>query len=106
MLSLPFVSFIVSVFYTMVIIIVDSEIVSSVFQNMALFKTIVKDCFAGLPDAPLGQTIGSARSRGIDIESALDNKAMDAGLIAHKPWINKCTQLYSLSQAYPGNSST
>ncbi|XP_067674368.1 uncharacterized protein [Haliotis asinina] len=71
-------------------------------ENMALFKTIVKDCFAGLPDAPLGQPIGSARSRGMDIEAALESKAMDAGLIAHKPWLNKCTQLYSLSQAYPG----
>ena len=91
----------------------------STCQNYNLFKAILKDCFANLPN-PDGGGKSSARGRGlpsakmrgvpsakatrniIDIEPALEGKAMEAGLVAHKPWIAKCQQLYTLSQIYNG----
>lgn len=37
-----------------------------------------------------------------DIESTLVSKAVESGLAPHKPWITKCSQLYTLSQVYNG----
>lgn len=69
-------------------------------ENLTLFKTILKDCFLSLPDAPAG--IMSAKLRSFDMESAIENKAKDLGLIAHKPWVARCMQLYNLSQVHHG----
>ncbi|XP_055954873.1 dynein axonemal heavy chain 8-like [Patella vulgata] len=71
-------------------------------QDQAQFKIILKDVFVGLPDSPAARNALSAKSRGFDLEAALENKAMDAGLIAHKPWINRCMQLHNLSQVSNG----
>ena len=71
-------------------------------QNLALFKTILKDCFLGLPDPP--SNIMSAKSRSFDIEAAIESKAQDLGLIAHKPWVARCLQLYNLAQVHHGTS--
>ncbi|XP_025098007.1 LOW QUALITY PROTEIN: dynein gamma chain, flagellar outer arm-like [Pomacea canaliculata] len=69
-------------------------------EDLSIFRTIVKDCFVGLPDPPT--TVSSAKSRTIDIESAIESKAQSLGHIAHKPWIAKCMQLYNLSQVHHG----
>jgi hypothetical protein len=69
-------------------------------QNLTLFKTIVKDCFQGLPDPP--SNVLSAKLRTFDMEAAIENKAQDLGLVAHKPWVAKCMQLYSLSLVHHG----
>ncbi|GFN75495.1 dynein beta chain, ciliary [Plakobranchus ocellatus] len=88
-------------------------------ENYNLFKAILKDCFANLPNpdaggksSAKGRGLPSAKMRGvpsakparniIDIEPALEGKATEAGLVAHKPWIAKCQQLYTLSQIYNG----
>ncbi|XP_076466964.1 uncharacterized protein LOC143298129 [Babylonia areolata] len=69
-------------------------------ENLSLFKTILKDCFLGLPDPP--SSLVSAKSRSFDMEAAIENKAQDLGLIAHKPWVARCMQLYNLSQVHHG----
>ncbi|XP_070190368.1 uncharacterized protein [Littorina saxatilis] len=69
-------------------------------ENLSLFKTILKDCFLGLPDAPANMM--SAKSRTFDMEAAIENKAQDLGLVAHKPWVARCMQLYNLSQVHHG----
>ncbi|CAL1527205.1 unnamed protein product [Lymnaea stagnalis] len=86
-------------------------------ENQALFKNILKDCFHNLPGAD-GKSSAKARQVGSakvaarsspkldatlsDLEPALVKKSVEAGLVAHKPWINKCSQLYMLSQIYNG----
>ena len=71
-------------------------------QNVKLFKTIVEDVFAGLPEPPNVTQLQSAKSRGIDIEVSLKQKAQDKGLIAHDAWIAKCKQLHNISQVHHG----
>ncbi|XP_041355189.1 dynein gamma chain, flagellar outer arm-like isoform X3 [Gigantopelta aegis] len=71
-------------------------------KSMGLFKTILKDCFSGLPEPPSVQNITSAKSRGIEMETLLENKAQDVGLVPSKPFISKCLQLHNLYQAYHG----
>ena len=71
---------------------------------MGLFKTILKDCFSGLPEPPSVQNITSAKSRGIEIETLLEHKAQDGGLVPSKPFITKCLQLHNLYQAYHGET--
>ncbi|KAK3577475.1 hypothetical protein CHS0354_032326 [Potamilus streckersoni] len=71
-------------------------------ENMIIFKSILKDVFAGLPEAPPHSLGQSARSRGIDLEASLETQAAEKNLIPHKPWINKCMQLFSMSQVHHG----
>ncbi|XP_055889444.1 dynein axonemal heavy chain 8-like isoform X3 [Biomphalaria glabrata] len=87
-------------------------------ENQALFKNILKDCFAGLPNSEGqgGKSAGKIRQLGSgkpgtllkldtnahELEPFLEQKAVDAGLIPHKPLIAKCEQLYLLSQIYNG----
>ena len=37
-----------------------------------------------------------------DLELAVETKAAEMGLVAHKPWLDKCMQLYSVSQVFQG----
>ncbi|XP_060567478.1 dynein axonemal heavy chain 5-like [Ruditapes philippinarum] len=71
-------------------------------ETMQIFKNIVKDTFAALPDSPPVIGTISARTRGFDIDQALENKAKERGLIPHKPWLSKCNQLYNLSSIHHG----
>ncbi|ESO89151.1 hypothetical protein LOTGIDRAFT_229063 [Lottia gigantea] len=70
--------------------------------DLAQFKVILKEVFNGLPEVPTTRNVLSAKSRGFDLEVALENKAADSGLIATKPWINRCVQLHNLSQVSNG----
>lgn len=72
------------------------------FQTLPIFKNIVKDTFAALPEPPPVIGAISARTRGFDIDLALETKAKDRGLIPHKPWLSKCNQLYNLSSVHHG----
>ncbi|KAJ8314952.1 hypothetical protein KUTeg_007102 [Tegillarca granosa] len=71
-------------------------------ESMKTFKSIMDDVFAGLPEPPQMSQAPSARSRGFDIEISIKHKAVDKGLIAHKAWVNKCVQLYNISQVHSG----
>ncbi|XP_052708586.1 uncharacterized protein LOC128183562 isoform X10 [Crassostrea angulata] len=71
-------------------------------QNMKIFKHILNDIFAGLPDPPTVHQIPSARSRGFDVELVLKQKSVDKGLVAHDPWIERCKQLYNISKVHHG----
>jgi hypothetical protein len=74
-----------------------------VFQHLPIFKQIIKDVFAGLPEPPGGvNTAVSALSRSYDVETALEKTASEYGLIPHKAWRDKCMQLYSISQVHQG----
>jgi len=73
-------------------------------QAMPIFKAILKDCFHGLPDPPAAIGGISARTRGFDIDMALETKAKERGLIPHKPWLAKCVQLYNLSSVHHGRA--
>ena len=44
----------------------------------------------------------SAHTRTLDVESALESTARDNGYVAHKPWVEKCMQLYNVSQVHQG----
>lgn len=74
------------------------------FQNMLIFKSILRDIFAGLPDVPGTNRTHSAKPRGMDIEVALEHKAMDKNLIPTKLWLQKCMQLYAISQVHHGKN--
>ncbi|KAL4232681.1 hypothetical protein ACF0H5_007369 [Mactra antiquata] len=71
-------------------------------ETMQIFKNIIKDTFAALPDPPPIIGAISARTRGFDIDLALETKAKDRGLIPHKPWLSKCNQLYNLASVHHG----
>ena len=71
---------------------------------MQIFKNIVRDTFAALPEPPPVIGTISARTRGFDIDQALENKAKERGLIPHKPWLSKCNQLYNLSSVHHGKT--
>lgn len=86
----------------MVDIIIVVFDVGSFFQNMKIFKHILNDIFAGLPDTPTVHQIPSARSRGFDVELVLKQKSVDKGLVAHDPWIERCKQLYNISKVHHG----
>ena len=66
-----------------------------------MFKSIVKDVFAGLPD-PGRLTAQSALIRSADVESALEVVAKERGLVAHRPWLEKCLHLFNVSQVNSG----
>ena len=72
---------------------------------MAIFKNIIKDTFTGLPEPPPSIATVSARTRNFDLELALDTKAKEKGLVAHKPWLTKCNQLYNLASVHYGECS-
>jgi len=73
-------------------------------QALPIFKSVLKDMFAGLPEPPPATALTiSARTRGVDIEQALETKAKERGLIPHKPWLAKCVQLFNLSNSHHGN---
>ena len=74
------------------------------FQSSQIFKSILKDIFSGLPEPPPIIGTISARSRGFDIEAALESKAKEKGLVPHKPWLSKCNQLYNLSSVHHGKN--
>ena len=71
-------------------------------ETMAIFKNIIKDTFTGLPEPPPSIATVSARTRNFDLELALDTKAKEKGLVAHKPWLTKCNQLYNLASVHYG----
>lgn len=70
-------------------------------QDLSLFKTIVKDMFASLPVPPEPKSM-SARVRNSDVEAAIESQAIERGLVAHRPWIDKCLQLYTVSTVSQG----
>ena len=72
---------------------------------MKIFKHILDDVFAGLPEAPTVHQIPSARSRGFDVELVLKQKCVDKGLVAHDPWIERCKQLYNISKVHHGKGN-
>lgn len=61
----------------------------------------MKDLFSALPSPPEPKAL-SARSRTTDIEAAIESQASEKGLVAHKPWIDKCVQLYTVSTVSQG----
>ncbi|XP_023932047.1 dynein heavy chain 5, axonemal-like isoform X1 [Lingula anatina] len=69
-------------------------------DNYTIFKQIVKDVFSGLPETT--KQSYSARSRSYDIEMAVEQTAREEGLIPHKRWLEKCMQLYNVSQIHHG----
>lgn len=69
---------------------------------MVTFKSIVKDVFAGLPEPPAASRAMSGIARTVDIDQALEQKATDSGLVPHKAWLNKCLQLFTVSQVHNG----
>jgi hypothetical protein len=71
---------------------------------MKIFKHILDDVFAGLPDPPVVHQIPSARTRGFDVELVLKQKCMDKGLVSHEPWIERCKQLYNISKVHHGKT--
>ena len=73
------------------------------FQNLSMFRAIVKDVFAGLPDASR-LTAQSALIRSTDVQSALEVVAKERGIVAHKPWLDKCLHLFNVSQVNSGQS--
>lgn len=63
----------------------------------------MKDVFAGLPDFAGGRTSNmSQHSRSFDLDTAIETTANEAGLVAHKPWMEKCMQLYQVAQVHQG----
>ena len=70
-----------------------------------MFKQIVKDVFHGLPDPPPeGVTTASAQqTRSQDLEMALQSTAVENGFVPHKPFIEKCIQLYNIASVHQGN---
>jgi len=66
-----------------------------------LFKTIIKDVFSSLPVPPEPKT-ASARAKNVDIEAAIESQAAEKGLVPHKPWMEKCLQLYAVSTVCQG----
>ncbi len=72
-----------------------------------IFKQVVRDVFQGLPDAPSQPTtVMSAHSQSIDVEAYLEATAIEGGMVPHKPWMEKCMQLYNISQAHQGKIMT
>lgn len=65
----------------------------------------MKDLFSALPSPPEPKAL-SARSRTTDIEAAIESQASEKGLVAHKPWIDKCVQLYTVSTVSQGKIFT
>ena len=57
--------------------------------------------FAGLPTPPEPKAM-SARAKTADIEMAIEQQSTERGLVAHKPWIDKCLQLYTVSTVCQG----
>lgn len=70
-----------------------------------MFKTIIKDLFASLPVPPEPKAM-SARARTADVEAAIEAQSTERGLVPHKPWIDKCTQLYTVSTVCRGEVLT
>lgn len=62
----------------------------------------MKDLFASLPVPPEPKSM-SARARTGDIEASIETQATEKGLVAHKPWIDKCLQLYTVSTVSQGS---
>jgi len=73
-------------------------------QHLSTFRSIVKDVFSGLPDLN-HHTTASAKERTADLESALEVTAREHGYGSHKQWIDKCVQLYNVSQVHNGLSN-
>lgn len=48
----------------------------------------------------------SARARTADVEAAIEAQSTERGLVPHKPWIDKCTQLYTVSTVCRGEVLT
>ncbi|OWF37572.1 Dynein heavy chain 5, axonemal [Mizuhopecten yessoensis] len=72
-------------------------------RDVKLFKAVLDDVFAGLPEPPSNLSqIQSAKSRGADIDVSLKHKVADKGLVAHDPWMTKCKQLFNISQVHNG----
>ena len=46
----------------------------------------------------------SARARTADVEAAIEAQSAERGMVAHKPWIDKCTQLYTVSTVCKGEN--
>ena len=72
------------------------------FQHLPVFKQIIRDVFAGLPEPPGINTAMSSISH-YDVESAVEKAASEYGLIPHKAWRDKCMQLYNVAQVHQGN---
>ena len=76
------------------------------FQNQTIFSQIVKDIFAGLPEPNSGSShniTGSHVRAAFDLDAALESSTRDKGLIAHKPFLEKCVQLYNIAQVHQGD---
>lgn len=64
---------------------------------------MIKDVFAALPTPPEPKAM-SARAKTSDVELAIETQSADRGLVPHKPWIDKCLQLYTVSTVCQGQS--
>ncbi|CAH1799095.1 unnamed protein product [Owenia fusiformis] len=71
-------------------------------ESLNIFRHIVRDIFYGLPEPPTTNTAASARTRKFDVEAALEQTASENNLVAHKLWLDKCMQLYNVSQVHHG----
>ena len=71
-----------------------------------MFNSVVKDIFGGLPDVSHNLShfvVPSGHSRiAFDLDSALLNATRQKGLIPHKPFMDKCLQVFSMSQVHQG----
>ncbi|XP_069461306.1 uncharacterized protein [Ambystoma mexicanum] len=66
-------------------------------DNLAAFKQIVRDVFAGMYDPS-----GFRQAPAVDLEKAILTDAEENNLSAHSPWVNKVKQLFNLSLVHPG----
>ena len=74
-------------------------------QNYVIFLQVVKDLFSGLPKLQgLQPRTISSQGRCFNIEAALEATVQSAGLIPHKPWLQKAVELYNISQVHQGRS--
>ncbi len=46
----------------------------------------------------------SAHARSFDVEAAVESTASSRGLVSHKPFVEKCTQLYNIAQVGSGRA--
>ena len=69
-------------------------------QQLICLKQIVNDVFNGLPDTQRSSAIASGSDGRADLEEALVNVARERGLMAPKPWLERCLQLHSVAAVH------
>ncbi|XP_064629693.1 uncharacterized protein LOC135488785 isoform X2 [Lineus longissimus] len=71
-------------------------------ENYNILRQIVRDAFFGLPEPPSPTRAVSAKSKYQDVEAAIIQTAKSKNLIPHRPWLDKCMQLYNVAQVHQG----